>query len=154
MERRRDESRLGGGSPSGGPPERHAAGQRHDDDSPVGFGYGRRDYPITRGYAADSPGYETPERGVWFTQVAERGRHAGKGPKGYTRSDERIWEDICEKVIAADIDASDVDITVESGEVTLAGSVRFREDKHRIEDIADEVPGVRSVHSRIRTSAG
>ncbi|WP_438031283.1 BON domain-containing protein [Sorangium sp. So ce233] len=45
-----------------------------------------------------------------------------------------------------------VEVTVNGGEVTLAGTVRSREDRHRIEDLADEVRGVRGVESRLRAS--
>ncbi len=81
----------------------------------------------------------------------ERGPHWGEGPKGYRRSDQRIREDVCDR-IAEDgwADASDVEIDVHEGEVTLSGTVHDRRDKRRIEDIADDVPGVRDIHNRIR----
>jgi hypothetical protein len=78
---------------------------------------------------------------------------AGKGPKGYTRSDERIREDVCDRLEAShDIDASDIEVTVSSGEVTLAGSVSERRLKRLAEDIVDDVPGVREVHNQLRTN--
>jgi hypothetical protein len=85
--------------------------------------------------------------------VAEASRdvaRTGKGPKGYTRSDERIREDIIERIIDNGLDASELEIDVKAGEVTLAGAVHQRLYKHRMEDIADSVSGVRDVHNQIR----
>jgi BON domain-containing protein len=80
---------------------------------------------------------------------------AGKGPKGYVRSDERIREDVCDRLSNDDeVDASDITVTVKSGEVTLEGSVVDRHSKHRAEDIADSVNGVRDVTNRLRARKG
>src|ERR1044071_1427135 len=58
------------------------------------------------------------------------GPFAGKGPKNYLRSDERIEEDINERLTEHSmIDASDIEVAVENGEVTLRGYVDRREDK-------------------------
>ncbi|HLL00140.1 MAG TPA: BON domain-containing protein [Myxococcaceae bacterium] len=78
------------------------------------------------------------------------GNERGKAPKGYTRSDTRIREDVCERLMYSPYDASEVEITVAQGEVTLSGVVHTRADKWGIEDIAEAVLGVREVHNRIR----
>jgi hypothetical protein len=73
------------------------------------------------------------------------------GPKGYTRSDERIREDISERLMLADsIDSSEVSISVKEGKVTLEGTVPTRSMKHSIEDLADYTAGVTDVDNRIR----
>jgi osmotically-inducible protein OsmY len=73
------------------------------------------------------------------------------GPKGYTRSDDRIREDISERLMMADsIDSSEVTITVKDGRVLLEGSVPTRSMKHSIEDLADYTAGVQEVENRIR----
>jgi osmotically-inducible protein OsmY len=46
-----------------------------------------------------------------------------------------------------------MDVRVESGEVTLEGTVDDRWEKRLAEDVAEAVPGVRDVHNRLRTSA-
>lgn len=74
----------------------------------------------------------------------------GKAPKGYTRSDERIREDICERLMNSPYDASEVEVLVTRGEVTLVGTVRSREEKWGIEDVAETVLGVQEVHNQIR----
>jgi hypothetical protein len=81
----------------------------------------------------------------------EQRQHRGRGPKGYRRSDERIREDVNDRLTDDYyIDASDVEVMVENGEVTLTGSVRVRTDKRRAEDIAESVSGVRNVENRLR----
>ena len=95
----------------------------------------------------------------WFgDEEAERRRrmdeqreHRGRGPKGYRRSDERIKEDVNDR-LSDDyyLDASDVEVAVENMEVTLTGTVRNRNDKRRAEDLADSVSGVTNVENRLR----
>jgi hypothetical protein len=77
--------------------------------------------------------------------------HRGKGPKGYARSDERIREDVSDRMwLNSWLDASDVEVSVSNGEVTLAGTVPSREEKRRAEDIAESVPGVTHVQNNLR----
>ncbi|WP_175687240.1 BON domain-containing protein [Burkholderia anthina] len=74
-----------------------------------------------------------------------------RGPKGYTRSDERIREDVCERLAhALDIDVSDVTVQVREGRVELDGTVPSRWMKHDIEDLADDCMGVRDIENRVR----
>ena len=88
----------------------------------------------------------------WMT--FDRAQGQGKAPKGYTRSDARIREDVCERLMYSPYDASGVEITVTHGEVTLAGVVHTRADKWGIEDVAEAVLGVRDVHNQIRLVRG
>lgn len=150
--------------------------ERHDLDEPglgvgryggrrqldtAGFGYDE-DYPrrselYGRGYGAGS-GYTGPEDNP--QQSRQRGEsfspgHRGRGPRQYTRSDERILEDVCERLTDDDyIDASDITVRVDSAMVTLSGEVGERWMKHRAEDIADACSGVRQVENRIRVQGG
>jgi len=82
---------------------------------------------------------------------SQSGRFFGVGPKGYTRSDERIKEDINER-LASDwqIDASDITVAVKSGEVTLTGNVDSRETKNQVEDVAECLMGVTEVNNQLR----
>jgi hypothetical protein len=87
--------------------------------------------------------------------LRQGGGFYGKGPKGYTRSDERIREDVCDRLSADDeLDASDITVTVSAGEVTLEGMVPDRRSKHRAEDLSDSVAGVTDVHNRLRAQKG
>jgi hypothetical protein len=81
-------------------------------------------------------------------------RYAARGPKNYQRSDERIREDICERLWhSASIDSSEVTVEVKEGEVTLEGTVPERRMKHLIEDVADGCAGVKEVHNRLRVGS-
>jgi len=83
--------------------------------------------------------------------IAGRMSHAGKGPKGYARSDERIREEACERLTADEyVDASDIEVVVASGEITLEGTVPSRAMKHRAEACIEDLPAVRDVHNRLR----
>jgi osmotically-inducible protein OsmY len=76
--------------------------------------------------------------------------HYGKGPKGYTRSDERIFEDVCERLRAdMEVDATELSVTVRSGEVTLEGRVPDRFQEHRAIEVAESVRGVCNVTSHL-----
>jgi len=84
---------------------------------------------------------------VWFIP----GPFSGQGPKGYKRSDERILEDVCERLTQhGRLDARDIDVKVENGEVTLSGTVDSRQAKRIAEDSLDSVSGVREVHNQLR----
>ncbi len=73
------------------------------------------------------------------------------GPKGYQRSDERLREDISERLMQAHyIDSSDVTVEVSGAKVVLEGTVPERRMKHAIEDLADACPGVQDIENRIR----
>lgn len=79
------------------------------------------------------------------------GRHSGRGPKGYTRSDDRIREDVCDRLSDdPHIDASEIEVKISNGEITLTGSVDSREAKRMAEDCAESVPGVRHVQNNLR----
>ncbi len=81
----------------------------------------------------------------------QRGPYSGRGPKDYQRSDDRIREDVCERLTEhPDVDASEVSVQVSSGEVTLQGSVSERRMKRLAEDCAESVSGVHEVHNQIR----
>ncbi len=81
------------------------------------------------------------------------GQYRGKGPRNYSRSDERIKEDINDRLSDDPfVDASDIDVTVSNGDVTLAGTVDHRSTKRRAEDLADSVSGVKNVENRLRVS--
>ncbi len=81
---------------------------------------------------------------------------------GHLRPDERIREEICERLSRpfgrfdaselADehLDVSDVTVTVDGGRVTLEGTVPERRMKHYIEDLVDACPGVQDIDNRIR----
>ena len=85
----------------------------------------------------------------------QEGQHRGRGPRNYTRSDDRIKEDINDRLTDNDfLDASDIDVEVNSGDVVLSGNVDSRYAKRLAEDIAEDVSGVKNVENHIRANQG
>ena len=79
---------------------------------------------------------------------------SGKGPKGYQRSDERIREDVCERLMEHhDIDASEIDVSVQAGIVSFSGKVSSKRMKYEAEDVAEKVSGVKEVQNQLRVIA-
>lgn len=80
-----------------------------------------------------------------------QGPHTGKGPQGYKRSDERIKEDISERLMQhGHLDASGITVQVQDGEVTLTGTVPDRQTKRLAEDVAEQCSGVSDVQNQLR----
>jgi hypothetical protein len=87
--------------------------------------------------------------------VEEYGPYTGVGPIGYQRSDQRIYEDVCDRLtLSGQIDAHDIKVSVKDGEVMLEGTVHDRQTKRMAEDVADRVNGVKDVHNRLRIEQG
>jgi hypothetical protein len=116
-----------------------------------GEGYHREFYDP---YGRDFDPEKGPRGGTGFQVVRQRrasGRFAGRGPKGYVRSDQRIWEEVNERLKQhGDIDATHVTVRVSGREVTLEGSVEDRQTKRLAEDVAGSVYGVVDVHNRLQ----
>ena len=134
---RRDDSPIdhGGDDDRAGRGDETRSRWRLDDveDSTTTLGYGG----IERGY------YDEPHHA---TSTSLR----GKGPKNYTRSDERIREDVCERLADAALDASDIDVKVTDGEVLLEGTVPDRWTERAAQDVACRVRGVKHCDNQLR----
>jgi BON domain-containing protein len=90
------------------------------------------------------------DRGSDFGSLTQPS-YRGRGPKGFQRSDDRLREMISERLSDHDaIDASEIEVTVANGEVTLAGTVDDRRTKRLAEDVAESVGGVRDVHNQLK----
>jgi osmotically-inducible protein OsmY len=73
-----------------------------------------------------------------------------RGPRGYRRSDARIYEDVCETLIREPrVDVSEVTVEVRDGTVELGGHVPVRRMRYIIEDVAAACRGVTDVDNRI-----
>jgi hypothetical protein len=71
-------------------------------------------------------------------------------PRRRGPSDRVLWAVIVERLEdERRLDLRDVDVFVEDCEVTLNGTVRRKEDKRRIEDVAD-IDGIRHVQNNLR----
>jgi len=138
-----------------------SSGYQRPDRDVYGRNFGARD----RGYPDRGRDQErgfldraTDEVSSWFgDRDAERRReldHRGRGPKGYQRSDSRVQDDVSDR-LADDsyLDASNIEVTVSNGEVTLAGSVDSRNARRRAEDLAEQVSGVSYVQNNLRVGS-
>ncbi|HEU4589087.1 MAG TPA: BON domain-containing protein [Gemmatimonadales bacterium] len=66
-------------------------------------------------------------------------------------SDEQIWEDVHDQLMEnPDIDATEVEVSVDDGEVTLTGRVDSREAKWLAEEIVRAIPGVADVRNKLK----
>ncbi len=82
---------------------------------------------------------------------AQGGAFAGVGPKDYFRSDDRIREDACDRLTDDPrIDARNIELRVDKGDVTLTGTVNDRHAKRRIEDCVERISGVKNVQNNLR----
>ena len=110
-----------------------------------------------RSYQAGRFGYYDPARAReqerWSSGQAQQ-RYRGVGPKDYQRSDDRLREQVCERLADdGELDASGINVKVESGEITLNGTVDSRWAKRRAEDCAESVFGVDNCQNNLRISA-
>lgn len=116
-----------------------------------------RDRPGFRGGGYDREsggprGYGWNQRGMGGIGSMTPGRgYRGKGPKNFLRSDERIREAVCEALSDDDnVDASEIEVQVKGGEVTLVGTVEDRHAKRAAEDCVEHVPGVKDVQNQLK----
>lgn len=131
----------------------------HRWDRPIGpisdefrdnqFGSSRLTEPYTGGQFARSQyglgGNYTRDYGMWDRNFT------GRGPKGYARSDERIREDVCEALYLHPlVDASDIEVKVHEGHVTLSGTVDSRQAKREAEKSIEHISGVIDVFNELR----
>jgi hypothetical protein len=115
-----------------------------------GFGH-RRD--VFYAEAGATPWWEVEPSPEELPVEGDRlpGRFAGIGPRGYKRPDVRIEEEVVQRLEDAEwVDATDVEVEVADGVVTLGGEVATRAERRAAEDIAAEVAGVVDVINRLR----
>jgi hypothetical protein len=116
------------------------------DQGRTDFGSGRE--PARDTYHRDSP--MVGGQPSWSEGGPMSPDHRGKGPKGYTRSDETVKERISEHLRADPrIDASDITVTVQDGKATFEGSVEERWMRHAAEYIAESA-GAADIDNKLR----
>lgn len=114
--------------------------QQHGGQQRGGMGYGAQGIAGQQGWN---------EQGMTISPG-----HRGKGPSGYTRSDDRIREIVCD-VLTDDehIDASNIEVSVRNGEVTLSGAVDDRAQKRMAEDRIENLSCVKDVVNQLRVGS-
>lgn len=75
----------------------------------------------------------------------------GRGPKGYRRSDSLIKDDVSEALYrSSEVDASEIEVFVREGNVTLKGFVTSRLQKKNAEATVEHLAGVEDVFNELR----
>jgi len=157
-----------------------SSGQRHDFSRDEEFSRGRNDYAGSGFYGGGNRNYYGSQAGSQRSpsgygsqgsyaggiygheyggdrQAGEFGRlpqqqsYRGRGPKGYERSDERLREIVCERLTDdPSIDACEVTVEVTGKVVKLSGMVDDRRTKYLIEELIEQVGGVRDIDNQVR----
>jgi osmotically-inducible protein OsmY len=111
--------------------------------------------PTSYGQQHNWAGVGTWGPGAYGSSTQSRSSFSGRGPKDYQRSDERIREDANDALTRdPEIDASDIQVSVSNGEITLKGEVEDRRAKRRAEDCVEQLAGVRDVHNELHARRG
>ena len=121
----------------------------HDENMRQGFG-GMQE--LERIENDDGARSREPRRDL---QGRERGPFYGRGPRGYRRSDQRLLEEISDRLMAhPDVDASDIEVRVDKCVAVLSGTVENRYQKRIAEYVAEDVMGVDDVDHRLKVRHG
>ena len=148
------------------PYDRRNYGSSLDSGYGQNFDYGHGNWGTRASSNGSSPyNYDRYDQGRLFREQQRRDfgpfsnqrqeNYTGRGPKNYKRSDERIKDEVCERLSRdPEVDASDIEIEVSDGEVMLAGTVGERHEKRLAQDLAEDVWGVKDVRNNIRVDGG
>jgi osmotically-inducible protein OsmY len=100
------------------------------------------------------------ERAGWYgrtptgTSAPGGQRKKRTGPKNYQRSDERLKEQIIERLMeSSSVDIGNLECEVKDGVVTLSGTVETRSDRYQIENVVDDVWGVKDIANNMRVKS-
>ena len=113
-----------------------------------GGGMASGDYDRSQGGRGETFGADDRS---WFDRCADdefhgRRHHRGRGPKDWSRDDQRIYEEVCERLLHDRlIDARGMEVEVDDGVVTLKGEARAAADPLLAERLVRETPGVKDV---------
>jgi osmotically-inducible protein OsmY len=85
------------------------------------------------------------------TQRKQRLTDAGRERTPEPGSDEQIWEEVTEQLTRhPDIDATEFEVAVNEGHVTLTGRVDSREAKWLAEEVVRAISGVADLHNKLK----
>ncbi|HKQ61933.1 MAG TPA: BON domain-containing protein [Candidatus Polarisedimenticolaceae bacterium] len=157
-------------------PDEERGGDRHGDEprdeetgpgyrgtswsSEYGSGHGSRGYQgswgpegYQGGMGGQRRGGESYASGLGGRRCTQ-GPYQGVGPRNYQRSDERIREEVSDRLMEhGELDASNLEVDVKNGEVMLKGTVSRRPMKRLAEDLAENVSGVKEIVNQLRVDA-
>lgn len=95
---------------------------------------------------------KTDDGDTWVNQKEYRAQKnfTGFGPKDYKRTDDRIYEEVCEALMRNhDVDATNIGVKVTDGVVFLTGKVNDRKMKKTAEFILEDLPGVQDIRNEL-----
>lgn len=79
-------------------------------------------------------------------EVAGRVHHRGRGPKHWSRDDQQLYVEVCERLLQDRlIDARGIEVEVEDGVVHLRGQAAGSSDPALISRLVRETPGVKGL---------
>ncbi len=91
--------------------------------------------------------------GVEFERPMDRS-FIGVGPKDYD-PDKRLWREICYALtFDPQIDASDIEVDVKNGVVTLSGLVQNRKIKKMVQKCVENFNQVKDIHNLLKFRSG
>jgi len=143
---------YGGGLHEYGTPGYETAGYDRDlgysGQSMAGSGYGSQYRAGSESGYGSRGGYQlgTQQRDLGYQRS-----YRGLGPQTYKRPDDRIRDDIYEKLTDNDrIDARGIMVDVNQGNVTLTGTVPERQMRYAAEDLVESCMGVANINNQLK----
>jgi hypothetical protein len=114
----------------------------------TGGQFARSQYGMGSNFYGDS--FDHSSRGYGLMGPGDVG-FSGVGPKGYKKSDERLHEEACEALFRNPwVDASEIDVKVLDGVITVSGTVHSREEKREAESCMEHISGVVDIRNELR----
>jgi hypothetical protein len=128
-------------------PDRRDENAREDRESP-------QDRRPQGGGAGPEYGRGADDRS-WIDRCADDEclgrRHRGRGPKDWSRDDQRLYEEICERLLQDRlIDARGITVEVEDGVVVLRGEARAAADPLLVQRLVLDTAGVKGLEIDLR----
>lgn len=140
--------------------EEHSRGYEARGWDDLDFGAGQRYQPfhVGTGMGLGTGQGTYGSGGGWDVGAHQRDvgpSFRGMGPRDYTRADERILDDIHERLTQSHhIDARDILVDVNQGNVTLTGTVIERRMRYLAEDLVEGVMGVANINNQLKVQNG
>ncbi|MBX3387824.1 MAG: BON domain-containing protein [Phycisphaeraceae bacterium] len=134
----------------------------HRQDDLDGYENDYSGRPISGAYSTEQPRQNSGNSGInsgswrsnndaWNGGSYElQHNQRGKAPKNYRKSDDRVRDDVSERLVDDGYDCSEVDVNCKDGIVTLSGECCDRDTKHGMERSASDVHGVKDVDNQLR----
>lgn len=111
------------------------------------------------GYVGEGPEGRMQGRGVEVIPTSAagfqgEGPYRGRGPRGYQRSPERIFTDVCDRLMESPwVDASHIEVRAEGADILLEGTVHDARERALAADLVADVLGVARVRNHLKLRA-